>query len=636
VVVSLRSPSNLPRGHRVRWVAIALSALLAATGASARAATIPGIAIDGPSADIAEVARVDVARDGTGALAYVKKVAGKDHVFVARLAAGAWSAPVQVDAGLPAANESRRPAVAAANGGRVVVTFVNSAAATGPGDLEGVVAPSSGAAFGAPTTVFATNALDADLDTAPTGTLYAAISAANGGSFDVRAAQLAGTTWTPVGGPAAVLDFDPTKEAGEPGTQRGPRVAVAKDGASAVVTWTESPTAGEYHVYARRLTGTLPTAIGAAQLADVPTLGAANTATAGGDMADVDVDGTGAAWVVFRQLFTYGATDRPRILARRFPGAAFDAGVQVLDGLGDSPTEGAEFPRIDVDDAGDGLVATPRQLTFGVFGSALGAGTWSPGFKVDATDPTAPAAPVAALGENGAGLIGWVNDPGGGAPRTVLARTRAAGTLGPELTLSAPAFGTASAGALDAAADASGNTAVVFTQGAAGDRRVVAALVAAAAPAPAPAPGPAPGPVADRTAPSISGLRFTRTRFALGSGLPRIVSRPAGATTLALTLSEAATVTLRLERLLAGRRVGTRCRSGRASRAHRRCVRARRVGGRAALTAPKGAVLITFAGRLRRRGRLAPGRYRLVVTARDAAGNVALGGRVRFTLARAG
>jgi len=222
---------------------------------------------------------------------------------------------------------------------------------------------------------------------------------------------------TPDRGTMSAFGLDPTKEAGEPGTQRGPRVAVAKDGASAVVTWTESPTAGEYHVYARRLTGTLPTAIGAAQLADVPTLGAANTATAGGDMADVDVDGTGAAWVVFRQLFTYGATDRPRILARRFPGAAFDTGAQVLDGLGDSPTEGAEFPRIDVDDAGVGLVATPRQLTFGVFGSALGAGTWSPGFKVDATDPTAPAAPVAALGENGAGLIGWVNDPGGGAPR---------------------------------------------------------------------------------------------------------------------------------------------------------------------------------------------------------------------------
>ena len=76
-----------------------------------RRASSPATPIDGPSADIQSLGDLDVARDGTGALAYVKRVGGVDHVFVSRLVDGAFQPPEQVDAGLAGAGS--QPVVAA-------------------------------------------------------------------------------------------------------------------------------------------------------------------------------------------------------------------------------------------------------------------------------------------------------------------------------------------------------------------------------------------------------------------------------------------------------------------------------------------------------------------------------------------
>ncbi len=85
-----------------------------------------------------------------------------------------------------------------------------------------------------------------------------------------------------------------------------------------------------------------------------------------------------------------------------------------------------------------------------------------------------------------------------------------------------------------------------------------------------------------------------------------------------LTLSERATATLRLQRLASGGRVGRRCvKPSRARRGAARCTRLIAVGKPAVRSLGVGSQIVKLAG-----GRtLAPGRYRLSITARDAAGN---------------
>jgi hypothetical protein len=67
----------------VRRTCLALSVLIAlALPAAAQAAIVPGAVVDGPSTDIVSFGDLDVAPDGTGALAYTKKVGADQHVFV--------------------------------------------------------------------------------------------------------------------------------------------------------------------------------------------------------------------------------------------------------------------------------------------------------------------------------------------------------------------------------------------------------------------------------------------------------------------------------------------------------------------------------------------------------------------------
>ena len=107
-------------------VTLSTFALVFAASGPAHAAIVPGKALDGPSADIPRAWGIDVAPDGSGGAVWIKKDGGKDHVFVSRIAAGAFGPAERVD---PAAlvNDSSRPAIAAANGGRLAVTYLNGA-----------------------------------------------------------------------------------------------------------------------------------------------------------------------------------------------------------------------------------------------------------------------------------------------------------------------------------------------------------------------------------------------------------------------------------------------------------------------------------------------------------------------------
>ena len=169
----------------------------------------------------------------------------------------------------------------------------------------------------------------------------------------------------------------------------------------------------------------------------------------------------------------------------------------------------------------------------------------------------------------------------------------------------------------------------------------------------APPPPPPPPPPTDATSPAISPVRASPARFPTTAkpatakpsqlGLSELTLSPArfavgssaaaakGGTTFRYVLSEAATVTIALQRRSAGRKVGGRCRARtRANRRHSTCVRYRRVGGlrRAGVA---GRNRTPFSGWLGGH-RLRTGRYRAVFVAVDAAGNRSRPRRVSFTI----
>jgi hypothetical protein len=147
------------------------------------------------------------------------------------------------------------------------------------------------------------------------------------------------------------------------------------------------------------------------------------------------------------------------------------------------------------------------------------------------------------------------------------------------------------------------------------------------------APGGQPGQPgqdgSDRLAPRISGLRLSSRSF---RSVPRR-GRRAGAN-LSLTLSEAASAEVRVYRRVTGRRVGGRCvRTTRSNRRARTCLRDVRVRGSITKQLGAGSGTIRISGRVGGK-RLATGRYKLVVVARDAAGNRATSSGVTFRITR--
>jgi glucose/arabinose dehydrogenase len=146
---------------------------------------------------------------------------------------------------------------------------------------------------------------------------------------------------------------------------------------------------------------------------------------------------------------------------------------------------------------------------------------------------------------------------------------------------------------------------------------------------PAAAPGCTQAPPS-RVGPAFSHVSMLRSRFAVGSGRTALSAVRRG-TSFRYSLSEAATVQIRIQRKLPGRRVGSRCRApSRSNRARPRCTRLRSVG---TLTrrAGVGANKTSFTGRLGSRA-LAAGGYRAVLAATDADGNPARTRTLDFTV----
>lgn len=139
-------------------------------------------------------------------------------------------------------------------------------------------------------------------------------------------------------------------------------------------------------------------------------------------------------------------------------------------------------------------------------------------------------------------------------------------------------------------------------------------------------------PAADRPLPRLSGLRITPRRFRLAAGLPGSVS-PGRGSVVSFRLSERAAVKLGFRRARPGRRRGGRCVPARVAQpAARPCTRYAPVAGSIRLDGVRGINRLRFAGRVTRKRRLRPGRYRLTATAEDAAGKRSGSVHSRFTL----
>ena len=110
-------------------------------------------------------------------------------------------------------------------------------------------------------------------------------------------------------------------------------------------------------------------------------------------------------------------------------------------------------------------------------------------------------------------------------------------------------------------------------------------------------------------------MTLTPRRFRLGSRLPRLTASARTGAAIRFSLSEPATITLRFSRLVPGRGY-------------------LRVPGTIRLRGRQGANVVRFHGRLSRRRALRPGRYRVTVFARDAAGHQARPRAAPFVLLR--
>jgi len=424
-----------------RLSTLALAAALALVlAAPARAAFFRGDAIDGPSLEIRALGDLDLARDGTGALVWVRSLEGVDHVFISRFEGGAFQPVERVDAALP--GPSSQPVVGASDNGRLAIAFVNA------GTVYGMVRPAAGQPYGPPVPL--APGADPSVDLSINGTAFASFTS----DGDVRMARLDRRTnaWTGLTQPA---DVDPARAAGV-GTGRS-MVAISADGIG-VVTWGEGG-----HVFARKMFR--DGLSNAPQDLTPPDLDG-RVATVS-DLPYVDAeDDSSYAWIVFRQAFADGGS---RTLARRQRGTSFDPPVAV--DLGDEQVIG---PRIDLNGRGQGL-ATSAGASSGQPLTALidKRDAFRPGGRILA--PSSPAAVVApAISENKLSIAAAVLGSAG-MPAAVAVQPFDDGVPGKAEQLSRPELGPVDPDAgFDAASDRSGGVVVAWVQGPPAERQIVA------------------------------------------------------------------------------------------------------------------------------------------------------------------
>ena len=410
--------------------------------------------IDGPDPAILSLSGMAIARDGSGALVYLKTAGGAAHVFVSLLRNGSFQAPQQVDTGL--ATPSSQPVVAVTNNGVTQVAFINA------GSLYVVGTADPNSPFTAPAAL-ATGASNPSLSMSTFGKAYLAYTAIGSGGHDIRYAAFGPSGWAV--SPSA-LDAQPADDAGT-GTAR-PQVVCAGDG-TGIVVWGEGG-----HIYERRVLGTSPSTT--VLQADVGSVSGWNEVS-----ADLPVVGAGGdssyAAIAFHEVLASGASRQSRVLVNRLHAGRLD-GVSAADPLTTPGPEGATNPALAVTEYGYGLIAAAGDSSHNLFATALGpyeqpGGVSQVNTIAQASSPDA----VPAVAGTVSTLIAWQQDAGSGAQPEIRMRYAPDGVdLNPEQVVSTPDLGpTAAAQGLAAGGDVSGDAAVAWVQGSGASTRIVVA-----------------------------------------------------------------------------------------------------------------------------------------------------------------
>src|SRR3954464_11071954 len=183
-----------------RLVLLLTAVLVLGPAAGARASWTVSQPLDGPNADVVAIGSVDLARDGTGAVAYLRRDGGATHVFVSRLFGGVWQSPVRVDPGLGEATAAR---VAVGDGNRIAVAWI----ADGSVFAASTAVSATPAPFSAPVPLGGPGAHSVDVDLGVHDAAYTIWEQTG----DVRAARLQDATWTTL---AAPVDINAADSAG--------------------------------------------------------------------------------------------------------------------------------------------------------------------------------------------------------------------------------------------------------------------------------------------------------------------------------------------------------------------------------------------------------------------------------------
>ncbi len=489
------------RAPRFWLVALALVFTGLLTAAPADGLISPVTLIDGPSSEITALGGVAMAADGTGGIVYLKRVeetvaervegqtretvVHRVHVFAAQYANDRWYPPQRVDVGQQF--DSSFPAIAAGEGGRLVVVWVNHYSRNTDGLFSAALEPGS-SGFQSPVPI------DLNIGEA-TGTypsvamdgagaayvVYRVVNAVSGPSrpeiphgyvlSEIRMAHFDGEYWTSLGAP---INRNPAQAMEAPTAANSPRVAIDVTG-QGLVAWQEPDDSFINRIYARRLFGTVA---GDILPVSPPTFDGHPLNGAAAELA-LDVGGFGEGAVAFLQEPAPGSGfTRPQVFVNEIP-TTFDPKGQYFGTarLADGGGEGPLGPIGPLSVAVDGK---------GAFDVGFGSGDESlemPGSETSVGEPvrlddgasTVAGNPMLTRAEDGALAAAWSVEEHGAGAVAVLER-RADGTSS-RVLVSGPSGG--AVGALDLAGSHRGDALIGFLQGEGASTQVVALAVRA-------------------------------------------------------------------------------------------------------------------------------------------------------------
>jgi PKD domain len=478
-----------------------LCALLLAVG-QAGAVIQPVQLIDGPSSEIVSLGGAAMAADGTGGIVYLKRVSEKVHemvggqvveatvhrvhVFASQYANDQWYPPQRVDVGQQ--YESSFPAIAAGEGGRLVVVWVNHYSRTTDGLFSASLEPGS-SGFETPVPIDlnigqATGTYPSVAMDGAGGALvaYRAVTAVSGPSnpeippgyvlAEIRMSRFDGEYWSSFGQP---INRNPAQPMVAPTALNSPKVAIDVTGQGLVV-WQEPDDSFINRIYARRIFGTVPGNI----LQVSPSTFEGHPLNGAADEFALDTGGFGEGAVAFRQQPAPGSGfSHPRVFVNEIP-TTFDPngqnfkGARLADGGGVEALSGVIGPlSMAVDGKGDFDVGFGSgNQSFDTSGSEISVGK---PVRLDSGSSTVAGNPVLTRAEDGALAAAWRVEEHGAGAVGVLER-RADGTPNRQL-LSAPHGGAVRE--LDLGGSHRGDALVGFLQGEGANAQIAALAVRA-------------------------------------------------------------------------------------------------------------------------------------------------------------